>query len=134
VIGVPYRQDTRLFRTTCRQCGARNPPWGHVNSFDQERLQQLFAGLSVVRVSYVGQTREATNSLSVALMDYAGNPYGTWVQQEGCVACGAALVPPSVPRSVAQRVATRAGVLLDRLQQRFTEPRGSWIHLLLAKQ
>src|SRR5947208_8764132 len=35
VIGVPYRQDIRLGRTTCRSCGKSNPPWGHVNSFDE---------------------------------------------------------------------------------------------------
>src|SRR5580658_5701608 len=33
IIGVPFRQDTRSGRTTCRNCGKTNPPWAHVNSF-----------------------------------------------------------------------------------------------------
>jgi hypothetical protein len=39
VIGVPFRQDTRVGRTTCAQCGRPNPPWGHVNEFDEPRLR-----------------------------------------------------------------------------------------------
>src|SRR5689334_22203261 len=41
VIGVPYRQDLRLGRVTCRNCGSVNPPYGHVNSFDECRLASL---------------------------------------------------------------------------------------------
>lgn len=133
VIGVPYRQDIRLWQTTCARCQRRNPPWGHVNSFDEARLQQLFAGLSVERVSFVGSTRDVTSALSVALMDFAGNPYGTYVQDEGCIGCGAALVAPTGVRSVLQRVATRAAVILNRVQQRFTAPRGNWIHIAFTK-
>jgi ubiquinone/menaquinone biosynthesis C-methylase UbiE len=44
VIGVPYRQDTRLGRTTCRTCGKANPPWGHINTFDERKLETLFPG------------------------------------------------------------------------------------------
>ena len=42
VVGVPYQQDLRIGRTTCRRCGAVNPSYGHVNSFDEESLRALF--------------------------------------------------------------------------------------------
>lgn len=42
VIGVPYMQDIRLGRTTCENCGEKNPPWGHVNRFDEVLLRKLF--------------------------------------------------------------------------------------------
>ena len=38
LIGVPYKQDIRLGRTTCYTCGAKNLPWGHVNTFDKNYL------------------------------------------------------------------------------------------------
>ena len=51
IVGVPFRQDLRCARTTCVECGGENPPWGHVNSFDNQRLAGLFSGLSVDTVS-----------------------------------------------------------------------------------
>lgn len=41
LIGVPYKQDLRCGRTLCQSCGHRNPPWSHVNSFDEDRLGTL---------------------------------------------------------------------------------------------
>lgn len=132
VIGVPYRQDIRLGRTTCQCCGTINPPWGHVTSFDEKLLGQLFAGTTIRRTRFVGQTRAVTNAYSTALLDYAGNPYGTYGQLETCIACNQLLGQPG-PRSLSQRAATRLGVMLQQMQARFEPPRGNWIHLLLEK-
>jgi SAM-dependent methyltransferase len=60
LVGVPYKQDTRLGRTTCQSCGCENPPWGHVNRFDEKRLIRLFAGLRLVSMSFVWSNREVT--------------------------------------------------------------------------
>lgn len=132
VIGVPYRQDLRSGRTTCHCCGKSNPLWGHVNSFDEARLRTLFGGLAWEKSTFVGATIERTKWLSAALLDYAGNPFGTWQQDEACVHCGSAIgSPPS--RSLSQRIATRLAFMLNRLQARFVEPRGNWIHVLFSK-
>lgn len=133
VIGVPYKQDIRVGQTTCRACGQNNPPWGHVNAFDEQRLAQLFGDCTVESMGWVGQTRECTNALSAALLDYAGNPYGTYEQEEPCVHCGATLTPPA-SRSLAQKIATKAGVWGQTLSQQLASPRGNWIHLLLRKK
>jgi SAM-dependent methyltransferase len=132
VVGVPYRQDIRVGRTTC-SCGAKNPPWGHVNSFDESRLSGLFPGLRVARKSFVGSSRATTNGLAAALMDFAGNPFGTYEQDEPCVKCGQR-IPPPPGRSLAQKAATRAALYLQRAQTALTRPHGNWIHLLLERE
>jgi hypothetical protein len=132
VVGVPYRQDLRWGRTTCRTCGAQNPPWGHVNSFDEERLFSLFGALSPERVSHVGSSGETTNAVTTRLLHFAGNPYGTYEQEERCVNCGAKLLPPA-PRTLLQRAATRAAFIALSVQRRFTAPRANWIHVRFDK-
>lgn len=124
VIGVPYRQDLRIGRTVCNKCGAINPPWGHVNSFDEGRLNELFGPM---KFSYVGSTRASTNQVATALMDFAGNPFGTWDQDEPCVKCGGKIGTPKA-RNVPQKLAARAAVMLNDLQSRFTPARANWIH------
>lgn len=132
LIGVPYRQDIRVGRTTCGRCHKVSPPWGHVNSFDQPRLAQLFPGLTITKRSFVGETNEHTNRLSSALMDWAGNPYGTYTQDEPCGHCGAVLTQPP-ERTFMQKVATKAAFAAVSLQRRFVRPHPNWIHLLLKK-
>ncbi len=132
VVGVPYRQDLRCGRTTCRTCGRTNPPWGHLSAFDQGRLQVLFRDLALVRFSLVGANRDRTNDLSAALMQFAGNPYGTYDQDEACVHCGAQLKPPD-GRTLAQKFATKAAYSIDRVQRWFTAPRANWVHARFDK-
>jgi hypothetical protein len=131
VIGVPYRQDLRLGRAVCRACGANNPAWGHVNSFDEAKLLRLFPGMRA-SFSFIGRTDAVTNGLSARLMNFAGNPYGTYEQDEGCIECGALLLPPK-SRSRTQRLATRLACRLDSVQQLVTPFRANWIHVRFEK-
>lgn len=132
IVGVPYRQDIRCGRTRCWQCGNSNPPWGHVNSFDEARLCQLFPSLHLSRTSYVGTRKEQTNWLSEWLMDLAGNPWGTYEQDELCVHCGTKLVAPK-KRSVVQKLCGRVAIRLRTAQNLFAKPRPSWIHMVFTK-
>lgn len=132
IIGVPYRQDTRVGRTTCATCGRVNPPWGHVNRFDESRLKTLFSQLKPVETSFVWQNHEWTNPVSSWLMDLAGNPWGTYGQDESCIHCGARLTAP-VSRSVPQKVLSKAAHRLCRLQSFWTAPRPNWIHMVFRK-
>ena len=133
VIGVPFEQDTRVGRTTCRACGKPNPPWGHVNSFTEGRLLSLFDGCRVMSKSFVGVNREATNALSAALMDLAGNPWGAYTQDEPCIHCGARLIPPG-ERLLWQKICSALAVRINRAQLPFTRPHGNWIHLVFSKE
>lgn len=132
LVGVPYMQDLRLHRTTCPACRTINPPWGHVNSFDESRLRKLFADLVEVEVSQVGENREVTNDLSAMLMNFSGNPFGTYGQDEPCINCGTKLTPPP-KRNAIQRLATRTAHWLTRIQQHITPPHANWIHLLFRR-
>lgn len=133
LIGVPYKQDIRLGRTTCATCGGINPPWGHVNSFDECRLARLFPGFVITSQSLVGSSDAATNFLSSWLMDLAGNPYGTYVQEEPCVHCDHQLLPPP-DRRLWQKIATKLAFIGMRLQKPFLKSHGNWIHMLLVRQ
>jgi SAM-dependent methyltransferase len=128
VIGVPFEQDLRVGRTTCRTCGCHNPPYGHVNRFTFESLARLFAPLSPAEVNYVGSHREVTNGLSSFLMDVAGNPWGTYEQSEPCAHCGAALSPPG-RRSIVRRSLSKIAATVSELQARFHDTAPIWIHV-----
>lgn len=132
IIGVPFQQDLRVACTTCRRCGATNPPWGHANSFDEAKLRDLMTGVVAAQIDYVGRTREATNWLSARLLQYAGNPYGTYHQDEPCLYCDQPLLPPP-PRSLTQKVATKLATWGNGAQGLFTPWRSNWIHLRFEK-
>lgn len=132
IIGVPFQQDIRVERTTCRSCGAINPPWGHVNSFDEARLLRLFHGARLLSKSFVGVSKDATNFASAFFMDLAGNPWGTYEQDEPCNSCGAALSSPT-NRRIWQRACSFLAVSLNRMQAVTVRPHANWIHLVLAK-
>jgi hypothetical protein len=132
VIGVPYKQDLRYGETLCLTCRRPNPPWGHLNAFDEDRVRSLFEPLVPAQLTYVGTNRDGTSALSAGLMRYAGNPYGTYDQDEPCAHCGAPLQRPA-PRSLLQKVATKIAYHLDRAQQSLATERASWIHVRFDK-
>jgi SAM-dependent methyltransferase len=130
VIGVPYRQELRLGRTTCRRCGTINPSFGHINRFDESALRGLFSNAEWLEHRFVGTVRDASSTLATQLLDYAGNPFGTYDQEEPCMHCGAALVPPD-SRTTLQRIATRAAAIMNQMTAAFAGPHGNWIHVRL---
>ena len=133
IVGVPYKQDIRIARLSCQQCGKINPPWGHVNTFDEDRLKVLFPGMQTISKSYVGTTKEATNALSTLLMDLAGNPWGTYDQEEPCNYCGAKFIRPA-SRSIWQKGCSFLAARINRVQSHWTRPHGNWIHLVFSKR
>lgn len=132
LIGVPYKQDIRVGRTTCYTCGKKNPPWGHVNSFDENRLAKLFPKFRISEVSFVGKTASRTNIASSVLMDFAGNPYGTYNQEEPCIHCNNRLTSPP-ERNLLQKISTRLSFYINDIQRPFLRERGNWIHILLRR-
>lgn len=133
LIGVPYRQDTRTGRMTCGSCGHMNPPWGHVNSFDEKRIAALFPACTIDSISFAGTIKDQTNAISTKLMDLAGNPYGTYDQEECCIHCGSAMAPPP-QRHLGQKLATKAAIWTRGVTQAFSSPKGKWIHVLLSRR
>jgi len=132
IIGVPYRQDIRVGRTTCYTCGMKNPPWGHVNTFDEKKITSLFSGVSCDKIHFHGRNTEYTNFISALLMDLAGNPYGDYAQLERCIYCGNKLKPPP-ERNLLQKICTRLAVYINRLQSPFIRHYPIWINVLFKK-
>jgi SAM-dependent methyltransferase len=133
IIGVPFKQDIRIDRTLCYTCGKKNPPWGHVNSFDENRLKCLFSLCDAKRVSFVGENIKFTNALTVFLLDLAGNPYGTYYQEEPCIHCGAKLQKPP-PMNIMKKILTRIAHFVKNIEKPFHSPRPIWIHILFEKR
>jgi ubiquinone/menaquinone biosynthesis C-methylase UbiE len=132
LVGVPYRQDIRIGRTTCLACGKISPPWGHVNSFDEEKITQAFEGVQVTAIEYVGETRERTNLVSVWLQDIARNPYGIYYDEGMCTHCGSKLKRPS-RGSLIRRTAGVLGLRTQALQSALAQSRPIWMLLLFEK-
>lgn len=133
VIGVPYRQDLRIGRTVCLSCGKANPPWGHINVFDEEGLVSLFGALEPVTTKFVGANGGKTNVLSMLLMDLVGNPWGTYNQKERCIHCGCTLLHPP-QRKYFQRIISGAALLLSEMQSSLFAARPNWIHMVFRKR
>jgi 2-polyprenyl-3-methyl-5-hydroxy-6-metoxy-1,4-benzoquinol methylase len=132
VVGVPYRQDRRMGATTCVFCGKQNPCWGHVNDFDEARLTYLFERFALKSSSFVGQTKEKTNFVSAYLMEKAGNPWGTYEQDESCIHCGNQMIQPA-DRTLFQGFCARLASVLNDVQSRFVPSRPNWIHMVFNK-
>jgi ubiquinone/menaquinone biosynthesis C-methylase UbiE len=133
LIGVPYRQDTRAGRMTCVHCGEINPQFGHINTFDENSLKRLFAGLQVSSIEYLSQNRERTNFLSTWLQNFARYPYGSYSQEEPCISCGRKLEKPD-RLSLIRRAAGALGLRLDQLQSQFNRPKATWVLMLFEKE
>jgi hypothetical protein len=129
LIGVPYKQDIRVGKTTCCWCGNINPPWGHINVFDEIMLKGLFPSLHLAQVTYVETTQDITNSFTSFIMNLAGNPYGTYMQEEPCVFCGKKLVAPGTI-TIPQKILVKIGLLPQTIQRIFCKPHPQWVHIL----
>lgn len=132
VVGVPYRQDLRCGRLTCSECGAKNPPYGHINTFDKNTLIALFSTMRPVQISFIGQRRDRTNALATWLFDLAGNPWGTYGQEEPCIRCGSRMRRPN-SRTLFQRLCSRSAHAINQLQRLLARPTPAWLHVLFKK-
>jgi ubiquinone/menaquinone biosynthesis C-methylase UbiE len=134
VIGTPFMQDLRVGRMTCPHCGRVTPGYGHVNSFDEKKLKNLFRTLVPVATSLVlPQPAQRTNPLSTWLMDLARNPNGPYDQLEPCIHCGKKLSPPA-DRSLFEKGCSFLANRLNREQNRFLSDRPAWIHMVFRKE
>ena len=133
VIGVPYKQDIRAGRTTCAACGRKNPPWGHLNSFNEKKLYALFPNLIPISKSFAGSNKVRTNPLAVLLMDWGGNPWGAYDAGQVCGHCWKELVRPT-NRFFTGKICSKLGQWIYDLQQHFVPTSPSWIHIVFQKR
>lgn len=132
IVGVPFEQDIRVGRMTCRNCGKVSPRWGHLTSFSERKLLQLFPGMKPAARSFIHTDGERTNAISAFLLDLAGNPWGQYGPDESCVHCGAALLARPDRTPWGRLCSFLAVRVVDRLQPN-PLPHPKWIHLVLSK-
>lgn len=132
VIGVPYRQDLRFARTTCSRCCQVNPPWAHLHAFDEARLASLFPGMRPVETHLVGEIQGRTTALAAWFMDRAGNPWGSYDQDEPCIHCGAKLAAPRT-QGVEARVFRKMASRMNDVQAWLSKPSPRWLHCRFEK-
>ncbi len=132
ILGVPFKQDLRVGRTTCARCGCISPPWGHLHTFDEKRIAKLLEGCAIVEQSLLGSTTGWTNVVSTWLMDRAGNPWGAYNAAEPCVHCGSDLQPPQ-NRSLLRRGCGRLALIGNALQRPLVRSRPNWMHVVARK-
>lgn len=134
LIGVPYRQDTRLGRVTCGHCGRTSPAWGHVNEFHEGTLSRLlWPAWTVKERSFVGPPRHRTTALAAFLMNLGGNPWGSYDQAEPCPSCHRSLTPPA-RRSLPARLCSALADRLNKEQAMVQKPRPAWMHTLFTRR
>lgn len=133
IVGVPYDQDRRICRLTCSECGKPNPAWGHVNSFSEKRLRELFAQFEPQSILHIGRHKARTNWLSTWLLDLAGNPWGDYSQREPCIYCRKMMQGPA-PRSTLKRICSKIAMLLFFAQQRITPETPIWLYASFRKK
>ena len=132
VIGVPYKQDIRVGRTTCVKCGKVNPPWGHVNVFDEHKLERLFRPFRLIQKSLTGINSERTNPVATWLNDLGRNPYGVYALPHRCMYCGTGLeTKPSI--TFIHKVCSALGTRLSKAQSALSKPHPNWIHVVLER-
>lgn len=65
-------------------------------------------------------------------MDFAGNPWGTYDQEEVRIHCEQMLTPPS-ERTILQRVFLTVAHRLNSVQKLFISAKPRWIHMVFKK-
>lgn len=132
VVGVPYRQDTRFGRATCYKCGKVSPPYGHVNTFDERKLLELFPKLRLNRFSFTGTHRNRTNPVSTWLADLSGNFYGVY-HCGNCIHCSTPLKQPTY-RTFKSKMLYKLSHLLRSAQKLVVREQPIWIHAFFDKK
>jgi SAM-dependent methyltransferase len=136
LIGVPYMQDIRIGRVTCVKCGKISQPWGHVNVFDEGKLERLFQPFRAVKQYLVGTDPEGyphkTNAMATWLSDLGRNPYGIYGSDQRCLHCGAT-VDTKPDRSFFHKVCGAMGVRLMTAHSAFSKRHPTWIHMLFER-
>lgn len=88
LISVPYKEDLRLRRTRCNECGAMFHVWGHVRRFTNRRLKGLLDGFVVASTRYVGKRAPCHFPVVVALNQRYGGRWAEWERTSICLQCG----------------------------------------------
>jgi hypothetical protein len=125
LVTVPYQEDPKVVVFKCAQCGYVGNAWGHVRTFDEDRLSNLFPQARTVAMRTIARVPGSAPSWMYALTHHLGNSWDP-VSGDRCPACDAAAQTPKE---------NALGYLLRRVLwrvERFASPRPAWLLALFA--
>jgi hypothetical protein len=67
-------------------------------------------------------------------MDLAGNPWGTYEQDEACIYCGSRLLQPEGCRNTFRKICSGTASMMNKVQELFCPAQPNWIHMVFRKR
>ena len=87
LISVPYKENWRLGRTRCPDCGTVFHRWGHVRRFTNQRLDVLLEGFAVTSTRYVGKREPYHLGFVASVNQTYGGRWADWDCTSICPHC-----------------------------------------------
>jgi len=87
LISVPYKENLRLGRTKCPDCGTVFHRWGHVRRFTNQGLDGIFHGFAARLTRYVGQREPYHLGLVLSVNQTYGGRWADWDRTSICPHC-----------------------------------------------
>lgn len=126
LISVPHREQLNRYHCRCAKCGSVSHPYGHLQSFTEERLGSLFSKCFHLkrRLIYGPPHRD----MPLLLLNYRQQVLNQWFSpQKGylCPQCQSAIFES------AQNLQTK---LINGLNRLLTKPRPYWLIALFVRK
>jgi len=88
LISVPYKENLRLHRTRCSECGTMFHIWGHLRRFTNGSLKGLFEDFEVESTGFVGRRSPYYLPIVLGVNQRYGNRWADWEKTSICPQCG----------------------------------------------
>jgi SAM-dependent methyltransferase len=88
LISVPYKENLRLGRTQCPDCGTVFHVWGHVRRFSNRGLDRIFEDFFSTSTRYVGKRDPYHLELVLHVNQTYGGRWADWDSTSMCPHCG----------------------------------------------
>ena len=128
LITVPYRETLEDAFVRC-SCGFVFHKWGHIQSFDEQKLKSLLSDMVLVKVAYVGARKPADPSILKRMRQSWGGRYALPDVDTICPRCGGRSIE-SGKRNLLSRVFGGAGIIAGRI---LPPRKATWIGGLFEK-
>jgi SAM-dependent methyltransferase len=87
LISVPYKENLRLGRTRCPDCGTVFHTWGHVRRFTNRGLDGIFEGFAATSTRYVGKREPYPLGFVLSISQTYGGRWAEWDRTTICPHC-----------------------------------------------
>ncbi len=113
LISVPFKEDLDRGNAKCPACECVFNIWGHLRSFTNSFLDEMFSNFQIEKTEYFGVRHPYMNKLVLKVNQQYGNRWN-WVNGMACPECGNESFPSS-PRSLTTIVCGAINLLSEKL-------------------